>query len=66
MFLLLTGPALLAAVIGLFWLKDRLQSPLLARIAHAELTMRVAVIGAAFCVIGILLLMAEFVGDYGN
>lgn len=45
--LFLTGVGLLAALIGLFWLKDRLQSPLLARIAYSGLIARLAVVGAA-------------------
>lgn len=55
MTLLLIGAGLLAAIIGLFWLKDRLQSPALARLAHSEPVMRLAVIGAAMAVIGLLL-----------
>jgi hypothetical protein len=56
--LLLIGACLLAAIIGLFWLKDRLQSPLLARIAYSEPVMRLAVIGAAMSIIGLLLVVA--------
>ena len=62
MYLLIAGLLVLALIIGLFWLKNRLQSPLLARIAYSELTMRLAVVGGAFSVIGILLLLAELVG----
>ena len=58
MALLLIGASLLLAIIGLFWLKDRLQSPLLARIAHSEPVMRLAVIGAAVAAIGLLLIVA--------
>jgi hypothetical protein len=42
MFLLVTGLIMLAIIIGLFWLKDRLASPLLARIAYSELIARLA------------------------
>ena len=44
----LTGAFMLSAIIGLFWLKDYLQSPLLARIAYSNLIARLAVIGAVF------------------
>ena len=59
MTLLFIGVGLVLAIIGLFWLKDRLESPLLARIAHSEPIMRLAVIGAAVAVIGLLLIVAE-------
>ena len=57
MFLFLTGAGLLAAIIGLFWLKDRLRSPRLARIASSGLVTRLAVIGAALSVLGLLLML---------
>ena len=59
MFFLLAGVLMLTIIIGLFWLKDRLQSPLLARIAYSELTARLAVVGAAFSVIGVLLIISD-------
>ena len=61
MFLLVTGIAMLAVIIGLFWLKDRLASPLLARIAYSGLIARLAVVGAAFSAIGVLLILADLV-----
>jgi hypothetical protein len=57
MFFLLSGIGLILAIIGLFWLKDRLENPLLARIAYSEPVMRLAVVGAAFAVIGLLLIL---------
>lgn len=62
MYLLITGLLIITLIIGLFWLKDRLASQLLARIAYSELTARLAVVGGAFSVIGILLLLAQFAG----
>ena len=53
------GIALVAVIIGLFWLKDRLQSPRLARVAHSEPVLRLAVIGAAVAVIGLLLMLSS-------
>lgn len=59
MTLLLSGVALLAVIISLFWLKDRLRSPLLSRIVYSELIARLAVVGAAFSLIGILLTLSD-------
>jgi hypothetical protein len=55
----LGGAGLVVLIISLFWLKDRLESPLLARIAHSEPIMRLAVIGAAVAVIGLLLILSS-------
>ena len=62
MYLLIAGLLIISLIIGLFWLKDRLASRLLARLAFSELTARLAVIGGAFSIIGMLLLLAEFAG----
>ena len=61
--LLIAGVALLAAILGLFWLKDRAQSPTLARIVQSELTARLALAGAAFTVLGLLLILGEWVSE---
>ena len=61
MYFLLAGVGLVSAIIGLFWLKDRLESPILARIAYSELVARLAVVGAAFAVIGLLLMLSDLV-----
>jgi len=61
MFFLLTGIGLLSTIIGLFWLKDQLESPLLFRVVHSGLVARLAVVGAAFIALGLLLIVAEFV-----
>ena len=58
MYLFLIGAALLLAIIGLFWMMDRLGSPLLARIAYSVLVARMAVLGAVFAVLGLLLMLA--------
>ena len=60
MYLFLAGIALLSTIIGLFWLMDRLESPLIARIAYSGLVARLAVVGAVFSVLGLLLLLNEF------
>ena len=54
MALFLTGVAILAALIGLFWLKDRLRSPTLSRLAYSEPIARIAIVGAALAAIGLL------------
>lgn len=58
----MAGLLIIILIIGLFWLKDRLASQLLARIAYSGLVARLAVIGGAISIIGILLLLAEFAG----
>jgi hypothetical protein len=55
----LGGIGLVALIIGLFWLKDRLESPRLARIAYSEPVMRLVVIGAALTLIGLLLIVSS-------
>jgi len=60
MFLFLVGVGLLSAILGLFWLKDQLRSPVLARIALSEPIARLAVVAAAFIVIGLLLFLSDF------
>ncbi len=62
MYFLLGGAGLLAALVGLFWLKDRWRSPLLARLAYSGLVARLAVIGAALSLVGVLLVLAEWAG----
>ena len=54
MALFLTGVAILAAIVGLFWLKDRLRSPTLSRLAYSEPIARIAIVGAALAAIGLL------------
>ena len=53
------GVLLLAAIIGLFWLKDRLRNPLLARVAYSEPVARLAVVGAALSIVGLLMMASE-------
>ncbi len=60
MFFLVTGIILLALIIGVFWLKDELENPMLARIAYSGLVARLAVVGAVFIVLGLLLILADF------
>ncbi|MGI9382382.1 MAG: hypothetical protein ACR2PO_04450 [Methyloligellaceae bacterium] len=62
MYLFLAGAGLLATILVLFWLKDRLRSPMLARIVYSELIARLALAGAAFSVLGLLLWLGEFIG----
>ena len=56
----LAGIVMLATILGLFWLMDRLQSPLLARIAYSGLVARLAVVAAVFAVLGLLLMLSDF------
>lgn len=61
MYIFLVGASLLLAVIGLFWIKDRFESPRLARLAYSEPIARLAVIGAALSVIGLLLMLSNLI-----
>ena len=62
MLMFLAGAAMLAAIIGLFWLKDRLQSPTLSRIAYSNPIARLAVIAAALMAIGLLVMVGGLFG----
>ncbi len=46
------GAVLLGLILGLFWLKDELRSPRLARMAYSELTARLAVVAAGLMLVG--------------
>ena len=65
MYLFLIGIVMLSTILGLFWMKDRLESPLLARIAYSGLIARVAVLSAVFSLLGLLLMIAEYVEKSG-
>lgn len=56
---LLSGALLLALILGLFWLKDQLRSPRLARMAYSELTMRLAVVAAGLMLVGLSVLTGQ-------
>ncbi|MGD9784296.1 MAG: hypothetical protein AB7E80_04355 [Hyphomicrobiaceae bacterium] len=56
MLYLVFGVALLGLILGLFWLKDELRSPRLARMAYSELTARLAVIAAGLMMAGAVVL----------
>ncbi len=58
-YFMLIGIGLVGLIIGLFWLKDRLESLRLAQISHSEPVARLAVIGAALAVIGLLLIVSS-------
>jgi hypothetical protein len=59
MTILLIGMGILGAVLGLFYLKDRFDSPTLARIAFSGLIARLAVLAAAMIVIGMLVVLGK-------
>jgi hypothetical protein len=62
--LILGGLIMLAAILTLFWLMDRMQSPLLHRIAYSGLIARLAVLGAAFVILGLLMVVANFIDHF--
>ena len=53
------GAGLFVVVLGLFYLKDALRSPLLARLAYSEFTMRITVFASAMLLVGALLLIRD-------
>ena len=59
MLYLISGALLLALILGLFWLKDELRSARLARMAHSELTMRLAVVAAGLMLVGVVMLAGK-------
>ena len=59
MTIVLIGLGLLGAVLGLFYLKNRLESPSLARIAYSELMMRFTVIAVALIAVGTLVMLGK-------
>jgi hypothetical protein len=61
MYIFLIGLVLLLAITGLFWLKDRLESPFFARLAYSELTARLAVVGWALLLIGAVVTVIDLV-----
>ena len=62
MTLVIAGALLLGAVLGVFYLKDRLRKPWLFRLAYHELTIRLAVVAAALIVFGVLISVGDFFG----
>jgi hypothetical protein len=62
MTILLVGIGMLGAVLGLFYLKGRLESPRLGRLAYSEFVMRLTVIAIVLIVIGILLVLNTMLG----
>ena len=52
---------MLGAILLAFWLKDVLRSPGLARVVNSELVARFALIGAAFIVLGLILIVVDAV-----
>lgn len=59
MILLVIGAGVLAAVLGLFYAKDRVRRPALARLAYSELMMRVTVVAVALMALGLMLILSE-------
>ena len=54
-----SGALLMALILGLFWLKDELRSPRLARMAYSELTARLAVVAAGLMLVGVVSLLGQ-------
>ena len=65
-YMFFAGAGVLVVILALFWLKDALQSPRLARIVYSELVARFALMAAAFCILSLLLILGDFFGGAGN
>ena len=61
-YLLLAGVILLGSILVLFWLKDELQSPKIARVVYSGFVARLALVGAASTILGALLVIADYWG----
>ncbi len=61
-YLFFAGVVMLGIILGLFWLKDILQSPRLARIVYSELVARLALAAAAFSILGLLMILGDVLG----
>ena len=62
MTMVLIGLALLACMVGLFWLKNVTHKPWLARLAYSEPVARLTVIACALIVIGAIASIGELFG----
>ena len=58
-YMVVIGVSMVGIIIGLFWLKDRLDNHRLAQVAYSEPIARLAVIGAAVTAIGLLLIVSS-------
>ncbi|MFQ5626140.1 MAG: hypothetical protein ACE5FM_05745 [Methyloligellaceae bacterium] len=65
-YLFFAGIVLLATILLLFWLKDELRNPLLARIVYSGLVARLALAGAAFIILALLLIVADVMRGWGG
>lgn len=57
--LFFAGVVLLGTILAMFWFKDVFKSQRLARIVYSELVARLALAGAAFTILGALLIAGE-------
>jgi hypothetical protein len=59
---LIAGVVLLGAVLGLFYLKDRLEQQWLRRLAYHEVIMRLVVIAVALIFFGTVIAIGDMFG----
>lgn len=57
--ILLAGVGLLAFVLFLFYLKNRVENPVISRLAHSEVMMRFVVIAVVMIAVGVLIIIGE-------
>ena len=63
--LLIAGVLTLSAILGVIWLKDRLESVTLQRVVYHELTARIAVAAVVMIMAGLLLSGSEMLKALG-
>ena len=57
--ILLVGIGILGVVLSLFYLKNRVESPAISRLARSEVMMRFAVIGVVMIAIGTMVVIGQ-------
>jgi hypothetical protein len=59
---MIAGVVILGAVLGLFYLKDRLEQQWLRRLAYHEVTMRLVVVAVALIFFGAVMAIGDLFG----
>ena len=61
----LAGVVLLGAIWGLYWLKDKVDVPILDRIAYHPLTVRLTIIAGVMILAGLMMAGADLLARLG-
>lgn len=65
MWFFIAGILLMAGILGLFWLKDRMESLTLQRMAYHELTARLTVVAYALILFGGIMVIGDILRYFG-